>query len=929
MRRRPLGAIVSQLIVAASSLLLSFIALRELGASGLGAFSLLLGILTTFNSIQTGWIGDSLTVMDRFDPGIRRALFHSQWAAIGLVTVATFVLGLQVDGIDSTTAVLFAVAAVTWAVEETLRRILIARREFWGLVANDSAFAVGSLGLLLVVAFTGAGFTIDTMMVSLIAGAIVAIGLGVMQLPRVELVPGPREPSRMRELASFAGWRAFQVGLRPATMTAMRAIVAATASLTVLGQLEAARLVIAPVLTIVNGAGVYLLPTYAGQARRRVGFRPSVARAMWVVGGLAAAYGVAAVLLRRLLVQLLTNGTTPVTAGALVSWALFSMAFGVGVPPGSATVALGRSRQTFMIRAIDAALGLVAVSVLSVIGWFDAVPAGLAFGAFVGAALLVEDLRKQHVDDDLAGIAEPPGAALADNDTAALDDLDGFVFVTVPPPPPPPAHWRWSGDGVAPVAPPSAVPPRAPRAPRPVTPAIRRSTRPSRSRGRSRTIDWHVELLWIVPLLLIVATEYKIRRRNIEDLLTNSIDPAIAVELAVYAVVGVWALWRLIPSKPRLAPLTMVMWGYVLTTAASALYSNYPLLALARAVQLVIIATVVQLVASEGRLQTIGRFLHGWIVLLSVSIVIGLLYVFPTTGPQEGRFTWLSVHSVSAGSMLALSVPVLFGLWLTTSRRRMPWPRWVYGSLFVVHLVFLMLTRTRGSIGGALVAVAVMAWLSSGRRVRPELVLGSLVIGGAMALAFGRQVLDFMTRGESVDQIGTFNRRTEIWSLAWRAFLEHPVFGLGFNSAKGVFFDATGLGGAHNAAINVMIDAGLVGLIWWVSLIVMAIAALSRLRRIDRRSPVLLSGAAGTARADILILIGLFTAMLINSITTEGLGAGVNVSAIWLFLITAWLTILDRTQHAERARRVERSARSVRQFELAGEVRNREFESLP
>jgi O-antigen ligase len=232
----------------------------------------------------------------------------------------------------------------------------------------------------------------------------------------------------------------------------------------------------------------------------------------------------------------------------------------------------------------------------------------------------------------------------------------------------------------------------------------------------------------------------------------------------------------------------------------------------------------------------------------------------------------------------------------------MPWPRWVYGALLVLQLSFLLLTRTRGSIGGALIALAVMAWLSSGRKARPELVLGSLIAGGAFSLAFGRQILEFMTRGETVDQIGTFNRRTEIWSLAWESFLERPFFGLGFNSAKGVFFDETGLGGAHNSVINVMIDVGLAGLIWWAMLVVGSLVLLGRLRRVERRSPVLLAGATGSARSDHLILIGIFIALLINSITTEGLGAGVNVMAIWLFLSSAWLTLLD----ADR-RTVERS----------------------
>lgn len=900
--RRPLGAIVSQLIVAGSSLLLSFVALRELGASGLGVFSLLLGVLITVNSVQTGWIGDSLTVLDRFDPGIRRALFQSQWAAVGLISLVTYAIALQVDGVDGTAAALFALASVAWSLEETCRRILIARREFWSLVANDTAFAVGSLGLVAAVIASGNDLTIEIMILSLLAGGIVAIGLAVVQLPRIELLRGPVEPSRMRELASFAGWRAIQVGLRPGTMAIVRAVVAATAGFAALGELEAARLLIAPVLTIVNGAGVYLLPTYANQVRRLAPFRPTIRRAMLVVAALAGAYGVLAMWLRDLLVDLLTNGDTVVSAGAVVSWITFSVAFGVGVPAGSAMVALGHSRRTFAIRAVDAAIGVTAASLLAVAGFVAAVPAGLAAGAFVGAALLVRALHREPArvapDDPADTLSETPA-----------DTVAGIV----PPPPIAPAHWRWSADD-PPSPPPAPVPaassppppPRRSARPRPARPAMRVRTPASRSRRRNG-VDWHRELLWVVPLLMIVATEWKIRRRNIDDLLSGSIDPMIAIELLVYAVAGLWAIWRLVPSKPRLQPLMMIMWGYVLTTAVSALYSSFPMLALARAVQLVIIATVVQLIASQGTLVTITRFLHGWIVLLTVSIAAGLAYVAPTTGPQEGRFTWLSVHSVSAGSMLALSVPLLLGLWLSAARRPLPWPRWAYGSLFLIHLVFLLLTRTRGSIGGALVAIAVMAWLSSGRRMKPELVLGSLVIGGALALAFGRPVLEFLTRGETVDQIGTFNRRTEIWSLAWESFLERPLFGLGFNSAKGVFFDETGLGGAHNAAINVMIDVGLAGLIWWVALIVGCLVVLGRLRGGERRSPMLLLGATGTARSDHLVLIGLFTAMLVNSITTEGLGAGVNVSAIWLFIAAAWLTVLDRDQ---------RNARSAREREL-------------
>ncbi|MGB0113715.1 MAG: O-antigen ligase family protein, partial [Ilumatobacteraceae bacterium] len=681
-------------------------------------------------------------------------------------------------------------------------------------------------------------------------------------------------------------------------------------------QLEAARLIVAPVLTIISGAGIFFLPTYTDQVKRRVPFQPAVGRAMLAIGSVTAAYGAIALIAREPLVRALTAGDVAVSSVAIASWILFVMFFGAGLPVGGATVALGHARRTFVLRSIDAGVGVGLAAAFAAAGWIEAVPAGLAVGALVGAVLLLRALRR-----------EPPWT---DVERTGVDDerpnplVEATALTAEASAPLAPAHWRWAGstdDG------PPAVPrtTASTRLDAPALPPIPvRTSRRTARRTRRRLVD-RGELLWIVPLVLIVAVEYKLRRRDIDGALTGSIDPMIAAELGIVGLIGIWSLTRLIPSRPRIEPLMMLMWGYILTTAVSALYSIFPMLALARAVELIIIGTVIQLVSAEGTLSTISRFLHGWIALISLSIVAGLAYVAPTTGPQEGRFTWFSVHSVTAGSMFAASVPLLFGLWLTAGRQALPWPRWVYATLFAVHVVFLMLTRTRGSIGGAIVAVAVMAWLSSGRRARPELVLGSLVVGGGVALALGRPVLEFLTRGETVDQLGTFNRRTEIWSLAWDSFKENPIFGLGFNSAKGVFFDETGLGGAHNSVINVMIDVGLVGLAWWTALVVASLILLGRLRGIERRSQVLLPGATGTARSDELIILGVFVALLINSITTEGLGSGVNVMAIWLFVSAAWLTILDRDQ---RTRRAQLDDRSASRRELRREVRDRQPETV-
>lgn len=908
-RSRPVAAVLSQGLVAGSSLVLQLIALRELGTDGLGAFAVLFGILITINSVQSGWLGDSLTVLDRFDPGIRRALVRSQIAIVGLVFVASTLLSLPVAGVDTTTAVLFGLAAVAWVIEETLRRLLIARREFWKLVANDAAFALGSFGLVGTVLVTGGTFTLETLIVALLAGAILAIGHGVTQLPTAELSRGMLGPSRMREVASFAVWRSAQVGLRPGSQALVRVIVITAASYEALGQLEAARILLAPVLTIVNGAGVYLLPTYSGQAKAGRRFRPAVPVAMLVVAGLAAAYGAVAMLLRAPLTDLLTNEAATIPLAALIAWTLYSVGFGAGVPAGNALVARGRSRLAFNVRVVDAAAGVLLAAVFAMTGLVDWVPLGLAVGTFIGAGLLLHRLARLPSPDS---VFAPPSAGSAVNHSAPplpaghrpRPDINAPLRVTDDLPP---MVWKPSATGST-SAPDvliederewSTLSPAGHPIGKRLFPGVRpRGDDPSddqqHQRRQRRDVD---RFLWLLPLVLIVATEYKFRRRPIDEALGGTIDIMIAAELGVYALLGAWSVYRLAPTRPRLTPLVVAMWGYILTTAASALYSTFPFLAMARAVQLVIIGALLHVIATDGRLATLTKLIHGWIVLLSVSILAGLAYVAPTSGPQEGRFTWLYVHSVSAGSMLALSVPMLFGIWLTLGQRTpsipLPWPRWVYGALLAFQTVFLLATRTRGSIGGAVIAVAVMAWVLLGQKAKPQVILGSLVGGSAFLLTFGGPIIEFLTRGESAEKIGTFNRRTEIWSLAWESFIDRPLHGLGFSSAKGVFFDETGLGGAHNALINVMIDTGLAGLTWWIGLLVAVGVVISRVGKLAT-SGTPMSGVCGSLKADHGILLGMYVSSLINSVTTEGLGAGVNVSAIWLFLMVAWLCTLRR-----------------------------------
>lgn len=67
-------AILAQVWQAAGSFALQVIAAHLLGAPGLALVSLCLGVIVLATAVSSGVVGDSLTVLDRRDPGIRGGL---------------------------------------------------------------------------------------------------------------------------------------------------------------------------------------------------------------------------------------------------------------------------------------------------------------------------------------------------------------------------------------------------------------------------------------------------------------------------------------------------------------------------------------------------------------------------------------------------------------------------------------------------------------------------------------------------------------------------------------------------------------------------------------------------------------------------------------------------------------------------------------
>ena len=383
------GALLSNGLAAGSSLVLQLVATRTLGARGLGQFSLLLSVLITFNAVQSGWIGDSLTVLDRFEPATRTALIRSQEVCVGLALVVGFGGAAATGATSPTVALVFGMAMVLWVLEETCRRILMARLEFWRVVASEAVYAVAALGVLAVSALTGHAVTVGTLVLAIAVGAGGGLLTAMRQLPSVELLPPrPWAAPALRRLSAFASWRAAQIGVRPAAQLLMRVIVTAFLSASALGRLEAGRLLLAPVLVVINGAGFLLLPMYTEDFRQGRFQVRRVRKAMLVLVSLSMAAGAVALVTSPWLSPLLTGGSFRIQPLAIFSWTLLVAGFGAGIPAGIAIVASHRSRDGFVIRAAESCLGLVIVLVVASAGVPELAPAGLAVGTFFGAAWL-------------------------------------------------------------------------------------------------------------------------------------------------------------------------------------------------------------------------------------------------------------------------------------------------------------------------------------------------------------------------------------------------------------------------------------------------------------------------------------------------------------------------------------------------------------
>ncbi len=394
------GAVAAQLGQAATALVLHLLVARALGGEGLAAFAVVHGLIVVAAAVVTGFVGDSLTVLDRTRADVRAAL---QWWLVGLVTVlaVTVAGGAVLAPVRGPAVVMAGVAAAAFVVEEVLRRVLMASLRFWRVLLADASGLAASMAVLAAVAITCEP-TLSSFVWALLAGQVVAGCVAVALLPADDRWVTSARPA-LAAVWRFGRWRALQQTMRPATVAATRMMVVAVAGSAVAGELEAARLVVAPAMLAVNGLGDQRL---AGVARdRREPLDLSVRRADRTVALLVPAvlaFGWLAVAAEPVVATALGSGAAS-DGAAMVGWAAFAAATGATMSYGVLVAVRGRPSVVVAVRAAEATGAIAGVAAALACGWPATVAPYLLAASAAGGALA---LRHHAAHPDRADRAD-------------------------------------------------------------------------------------------------------------------------------------------------------------------------------------------------------------------------------------------------------------------------------------------------------------------------------------------------------------------------------------------------------------------------------------------------------------------------------------------------------------------------------------------
>ncbi len=206
-------------------------------------------------------------------------------------------------------------------------------------------------------------------------------------------------------------------------------------------------------------------------------------------------------------------------------------------------------------------------------------------------------------------------------------------------------------------------------------------------------------------------------------------------------------------------------------------------------------------------------------------------------GIQEDaqRFSATGFDPNDLGVILALGLPMA---WYLASSTSSTLQRWLNRLYFVIGTVGILLTGSRGALLAAIVALMVVPWTLTQVR-RGVRVAAVVIMVASSALAINivpEKAFERLGTTSSEIQGGDLNSRLRIWKGGLATVPEAALQGHG----PGGWYPAVGLRignvAPHNTWLAVLVEQGLVGLVFYVAMFVAIAHRLLRLPVLERRT---------------------------------------------------------------------------------------------
>jgi O-antigen ligase len=241
------------------------------------------------------------------------------------------------------------------------------------------------------------------------------------------------------------------------------------------------------------------------------------------------------------------------------------------------------------------------------------------------------------------------------------------------------------------------------------------------------------------------------------------------------------------------------------------------------------ILVVMDLFESERQIEIgLQAFVLGAYVSCA-SILVNWITASPTRFPEHQRIKALGFEVDGIALIIALAIPAAWYLATgPTAARRSRTASTLDLAYLPVAFFALVLTGTRGAAVASVPTVVFVLWTLRNTRANVRLAAVAMVATAvaSVVLFVPREPLQRIA-GSVSDVAGrdTLSGRTDIWREGITTFFHDPVTGVGLDAHRAAVSAGKE---AHNTALSVLVETGVVGFVLLVALVVIVVANVLR-----------------------------------------------------------------------------------------------------